>query len=550
MYQKLRELWLSTTLKHKLSLYTAMVILIMASSAVFNVWVMDFTLDGFDKILSDNSRCNDFQQAMELEIDAFESYVRERTEEHWEEYILSCVRTERCIRALPFQYSSIGEERYARTWNIKNSYEAYSVFREQILKMNEEESGYITSLYRVYDMQDYLKDYARRLVQVTLSKGNETYQRQVPVFYNIPYLILAVSLCLTVMAIVLTRLLSNTLIQPVVKLAHNSRKIARNDFSGEDLAVPNRDEMGELVAAFNKMKHATEGYINTLKKNNEMAGLLHGEELERMEMEKQLESAKLELLKSQINPHFLFNTLNMIGCMAKLEDAATTEKMIYSMSNLFRYNLKTSEQFVALNQELKVVQDYVYIQQMRLGSRIRYDSDIQVNGGQVIIPAFTLQPIVENAVIHGLSKKEQGGRLYLRIWQKENCVIISVADTGVGMTQEQLESLKEGLKERRSAKVGIGLGNIYKRIHILYEKGEMNIWSRRGCGTVVQMVIPLERVDETETVTKKADEEKTGRKEIRKKEPDSENTDTGEADEKTAGQIGRKTEAESRKETS
>ena len=550
MYQKLRELWLSTTLKHKLSLYTAMVILIMASSAVFNVWVMDFTLDGFDKILSDNSRCNDFQQAMELEIDAFESYVRERTEEHWEEYILSCVRTERCIRALPFQYSSIGEERYARTWNIKNSYEAYSVFREQILKMNEEESGYITSLYRVYDIQDYLKDYARRLVQVTLSKGNETYQRQVPVFYNIPYLILAVSLCLTVMAIVLTRLLSNTLIQPVVKLAHNSRKIARNDFSGEDLAVPNRDEMGELVAAFNKMKHATEGYINTLKKNNEMAGLLHREELERMEMEKQLESAKLELLKSQINPHFLFNTLNMIGCMAKLEDAATTEKMIYSMSNLFRYNLKTSEQFVALNQELKVVQDYVYIQQMRFGSRIRYDSDIQVNGGQVIIPAFTLQPIVENAVIHGLSKKEQGGRLYLRIWQKENCVIISVADTGVGMTQEQLESLKEGLKERRSAKVGIGLGNIYKRIHILYEKGEMNIWSRRGCGTVVQMVIPLERVDETETVTKKADEEKTGRKEIRKKEPDSENADTGEADEKTAGQIGRKTEAESRKETS
>ena len=467
MGQKLRELWLSTTLKHKLGLYTAMVILIMASSAVFNVWVMDFTLDGFDEILSDNSRCNDFQQAMELEVDAFEAYVRERSDERWEEYVLSCVRTERCVRALPFQYSSIGEERYARTWNIKNSYETYSRFREQILKMNEEESGYITSLYRVYDMQDYL--------------------------------ILAVSLCLTVVAIVLTRLLSNTLIQPVVKLAHNSRKIARNDFSGQDLSVPNRDEMGELVTAFNKMKHATEGYINTLKKNNEMAGLLHKEELERMEMEKQLESAKLELLKSQINPHFLFNTLNMIGCMAKLEDAATTERMIYSMSNLFRYNLKTSDQFVALSHELKVVQDYVYIQKMRFGSRIRYDSDIQVNEGQVIIPAFTLQPVVENAVIHGLSKKEQGGRLYLRIWQKENCVIISVADTGVGMTREQLESLKEGLKERRSAKVGIGLGNIYKRIHILYEDGEMNIWSRYGCGTVVQMVIPLEKMNEGET---------------------------------------------------
>ena len=93
--------------------------------------------------------------------------------------------------------------------------------------------------------------------------------------------------------------------------------------------------------------------------------------------------------------------------MAKLEDAATTEKMIYSMSNLFRYNLKTSEQFVALNQDAEGGAGLCVYQQMRFGSRIRYDSDIQVNGGQVIIPAFTLQPIVENAVIHGLSKKER-----------------------------------------------------------------------------------------------------------------------------------------------
>ena len=113
MYQKLRELWLSTTLKHKLSLYTAMVILIMASSAVFNVWVMDFTLDGFDKILSDNSRCNDFQQAMELEIDAFESYVRERTEEHWEEYIL-------CQNGTVHPCSSISVQQHRRRAVCKN----------------------------------------------------------------------------------------------------------------------------------------------------------------------------------------------------------------------------------------------------------------------------------------------------------------------------------------------------------------------------------------------------------------------------------------------
>ena len=106
--------------------------------------------------------------------------------------------------------------------------------------------------------------------------------------------------------------------------------------------------MGDLVHAFNQMKLVTKNYISTLKANNEMAALLHQEELERVEMEKQLDAARLENLKNQINPHFLFNTLNMIACSAKLEEAATTERMITSMSNLFRYNLKTSEQVLSL----------------------------------------------------------------------------------------------------------------------------------------------------------------------------------------------------------
>ena len=495
MYRYIRNLWLSITMKQKLGLYTAMVILIMAFSVAFNVHVMDFALGGFNSILDDNSRCNDFQEAMELEVKAFEQYRKDRSPEKREEYVLACVRSERCIRSLPFDYERIGEERYARTWNVKNGYENYSTWREDVLNMDSLSEGFIGRLYKVYGMQSYIQDYSRRLVQVTLKDGNANYQRRVPAFNNMPYLIVLFSIAMMAAAICLTRLLSGTLIKPIVRLAHCSRKIACNDFSGEDLTVPNQDEMGELVSAFNKMKHATEGYINTLKKNNEMAELLHKEELERVEMEKQLDTAQLELLKSQINPHFLFNTLNMIGCMAKLEDASTTEKMIYSMGNLFRYNLKTSEQFVPLEQELKVVQDYVYIQQMRFGGRIRYDSSIEVDAGKVIIPAFTLQPVVENAIIHGLSKKETGGRLHLRIWQEGSRVVISVADTGLGMEETQRKNLEEALKRRKTSRVGIGLGNIYKRIHILYDDGDMKIYSRAGYGTVVQMMIPQEEQD-------------------------------------------------------
>lgn len=489
----LRNIWLTISIKKKIGIFAAMVILIMALSATFSICIMNFSLGGFNTILNDNSRCHDFQEALDLEIESFVDYIRDATPDTRDQYVLSCVRTERCLRSLPFDYARIGTERYARTWSILNGYETYQAYRDELAETQVRESDFVERLYRVYKMQEYLQTYARRLVQVTLKEGNDSYQEKVPVFYNMPYLILAISAVFMGFVMFLTKILSNALVSPAVLLAQCARKIAKNDFTGEDPSVENRDEMGELVRAFNKMKRSTKGYIDTLKENHRMSELLHREEIERVEMEKQLSGARLELLKSQINPHFLFNTLNMIACMAKLEEAVTTERMISSMGSLFRYNLKTSEQIVTLARELKVVQDYMYIQQMRFGSRILYSCDLKVDAEQAMIPAFTLQPVVENAMVHGLSKKEQGGRVHVRIWEQGNRLVISVADTGLGMSEERLAEVTEAMKERRTSRIGIGLGNIYKRIHMMYKQGEFRIASIEGRGTVIQMFIPQEK---------------------------------------------------------
>ena len=489
----LRNIWLTISIKKKIGIFAAMVILIMALSATFSICIMNFSLGGFNTILNDNSRCHHFQEALDLEIESFADYIRDATPDTRDQYVLSCVRTERCLRSLPFDYARIGTERYARTWSILNGYETYQAYRDELAETQVRESDFVERLYRVYKMQEYLQTYARRLVQVTLKEGNDSYQEKVPVFYNMPYLILAISAVFMGFVMFLTKILSNALVSPAVLLAQCARKIAKNDFTGEDPSVENRDEMGELVRAFNKMKRSTKGYIDTLKENHRMSELLHREEIERVEMEKQLSGARLELLKSQINPHFLFNTLNMIACMAKLEEAVTTERMISSMGSLFRYNLKTSEQIVTLARELKVVQDYMYIQQMRFGSRILYSCDLKVDAEQAMIPAFTLQPVVENAMVHGLSKKEQGGRVHVRIWEQGNRLVISVADTGLGMSEERLAEVTEAMKERRTSRIGIGLGNIYKRIHMMYKQGEFRIASIEGRGTVIQMFIPQEK---------------------------------------------------------
>ena len=151
--------------------------------------------------------------------------------------------------------------------------------------------------------------------------------------------------------------------------------------------------------------------------------LYHAEELEKIKIAARLDAMELDLLKSQINPHFLFNTLNVIGGMADLEGAQTTEAMIQSLSFLFRYNLKTPEKKVSLARELKIVRDYMFLQEMRFGGRITYEIDCQTDAEVVLIPTFTFQPLVENAIIHGLAPKEEGGRIFQ--YQVSGCSRIS-----------------------------------------------------------------------------------------------------------------------------
>lgn len=494
--KKLHDKWLSFTLKQKIKTFAAMVILIVALSIVFNIVILDFALKGFNQILEDNSKCHEYQTAIEEEAKAFQNYMREMNEDNRKIYLTACAKTERCIRSLPFEYGRIGAERYAITWSIRNGYENYRNWRDVVIQMSTKDQyspqQYVNELYRVYRMQDYLSQYGKRLVQSTLQDGSAAYHAKVPVLSRFPYYIFVLAVLSIGVTFYLSRMMHRDMVIPVVRLAQISRKIAKNDFSEDDVAIENKDEIGELVRAFNKMKHSTERYITTLKEKNEMADLLHKEEMEKMEMEKRLDATKLELLKSQINPHFLFNTLNMIACMAKLEDADTTERMIESLGNLFRYNLKTPESEVLLNKELEVVSDYMYLQQMRFGNRVQYDIQCMVDGSRIMIPTFTLQPLVENAVIHGLSKKENGGSIMIRVWERNKKIVISVADTGAGMNEEKLMELRKALKLHSTAKVGIGVGNIYQRIHRMYEGGEFELYSREGCGTAVQLAIPVQ----------------------------------------------------------
>ncbi|MFV0467009.1 MAG: sensor histidine kinase [Lachnospiraceae bacterium] len=488
------EKWSKLSIKRKISAFTIFVFLIIMLSVLFDVWVVNFSFRDFRGILEVNAKSSRFMDAMIVESEQFEVYVKHPGADNKILLDEAIKESEAAIADLPLDYSSMSVKRYAKTWSIMNSYEQYSIKRDTVLGLEEDSQMYVTKLYSVYKIQEYLQEYAKNLVRLTLIDENEAYKRKAETIKIVPLLVFLAGCLLLGGIIILSRGMNYYMITPILKLVDASRQIASNNFHIDDVQTDNQDELGDLVNAFNKMKFATGQYIDSLEEKREVMDLLHKEEIAKIAAEKHLETANLELLKSQINPHFLFNTLNVISGAAKLEAAVTTRKMIQALSSIFRYNLKSPQNEVILYRELKVVVDYLYLQQMRFGERVSYSIDCEVDQNKIIVPTFTFQPLVENAVLHGISKNEAGGRVHIRIWTRQTRLFITISDTGIGILEHRLKKMKLAMELGNYAELGIGLGNIYRRIQSMYQSSNMEIYSREGIATVVKIEIPLKYI--------------------------------------------------------
>lgn len=180
-----------------------------------------------------------------------------------------------------------------------------------------------------------------------------------------------------------------------------------------------------------------------------------------------MDSASVELLKEELvnmeeenqvlslNPHFLFNTLNCIAKTAYFEGAGTTEEVIYCFSELMRYNLKQKHKRHLLATEIENIEKYLYIQKMRLKKYLTWEINILDELISYNIPNLTLQPIVENAIVHGISAKEEGGRIRINAEARPDKICIYIEDDGVGFPQETLQLLRNGHGERKGEHLGL-----------------------------------------------------------------------------------------------
>jgi two-component system LytT family sensor kinase len=200
------------------------------------------------------------------------------------------------------------------------------------------------------------------------------------------------------------------------------------------------------------------------------------------EQEKLLLRAKVEALKSQINPHFLFNTLTSVSSLIRSQPE-TARTVILKLSGLLRKLMRSQEQFVTLREELESIDEYLDIEVIRFGPRLGVRKEIDADTLDIIVPSMILQPLVENAIKHGLTRKVGAGHITIRSRRDEECLFVDVEDDGLGISDERLQIAMTS---------GIGLSNVYERLRVIYgASGRLELRGSPGKGATARLEIPI-----------------------------------------------------------
>jgi two-component system LytT family sensor kinase len=194
-----------------------------------------------------------------------------------------------------------------------------------------------------------------------------------------------------------------------------------------------------------------------------------------------LTEARLAALTNQINPHFLFNTLNSIATLIRI-NPESARNMIYRLSKILRRLLRKAENYSPLREEISFIDDYLAIEMVRFGDKLRFHKEIEANTVDRLVPSMILQPIIENSIRHGLASKLDGGAVRLRAWLDGSRLFISIEDDGVGIPESKLATLFES---------GVGVSNVNERLRVLFGAGyRLQIDSKPGQGTKTLIEIP------------------------------------------------------------
>ncbi|NCC75917.1 MAG: HAMP domain-containing protein [Clostridia bacterium] len=478
--------------------------ILVGASTVYNILSINIIVDRLNATYESNAAIFDLVVSLGEVQTYTESYLSTKSSTALENYYrASGSLNERAalLNAMVFDTQPMLLER-----NIRRMIESYTVETQSAIqaKRGRDIASYTEHYDKSTQIYEYIILYADQLNKNRFESNYSQYRvmgHLLDLIQLLDILILALILGINFVIVLLTAL---RITRPVAQLAQRAGLVAEGNLDVAPIDVDSHDEVHTLAKAFNAMIISLRAYVAQIRDNLIRETRQKEHELV---MENLLQVAQLKNLQAQINPHFLFNALNTGAQMAMLEGADRTSEFVEHVADFYRYNIKLFDRDVTLGEEIQMAKDYIYIQKVRFGDWISYNESIDPDCLSIRMPGLILQPLVENALNHGLKDVEQGGRVELIVQWKGERVEVLVHDNGRGMDLVKIrqtldaKSLASASPSQLASETaegqagngaGIALSNVVARLRLFFHCDDViDIISGPGItGTTVKLSLP------------------------------------------------------------
>lgn len=485
------------TIKSKMLIYAMMIVILMTFLSAYTLFSINIYKGQIDDMFQRNVLLKEVNDLLEDIDHELLSFLNSKNSQNLNNYMMKSEELRQMSSEISQQIVGSSDEELMLMDIIfmMNNYMSEAELAVSEKRKNDIDAS-STRYNNAFKIKGYIISYINELNIRQFGRNAQNYLYMSEQIRRTSFVNIVLIIDLIALSILIVITMTNKMINPIVRLSHSAEDIARGRFDTEAIVVESDDEIEILATAFNKMKNSIKLYIDELQEKAETEAKLKEQELENLKMQNLLDNAKLYALQSQINPHFLFNTINAGVQMAMLEGADSTSEFLESMSRLFRYNIKEIDSEVTLSQEMSNIKDYYELLKVRFGDLIYFRFMLDESVKNLRMPPLILQPIVENSYIHGLSSKEDGGTINIRCFMNHGDMHIIISDNGVGMDQETIHALMSGAPKEHnleSRSAGVGMRNVIDRLELFYGINNIvEIESKVGEGTMVKIIIPYD----------------------------------------------------------
>lgn len=466
------------SLRQQLSKYNRLALCILFASILFYIALLLYTAHQYGNAFYQYRYVSEFYESMDNANESMKEYLYGNAEE-------SLKRYQKEIETAQMHIEELKQQNMQEGWRVvllSNMLESYKqqvdltthVFEDNQIQYEQEYNQMLKSYELIKQTSNIYYDLLTD--EMEIQNQNLDRMKLYLVLFSVLFAMMVV-----IWLVYYTRSTTQSITEPLVSILKNINLIKQGTYDLTKISNTNL-EMHALCDAMEDMADAVQKELTITKEKAELEKRLLETENENLKKDELLAQSELKMLQNQINPHFLFNTLNMTYKLALSEHAYKCSEMIAQTSALLRYGLDKQNKMSDLQSEIKAVEHYIAIQEQRLGDRVRFEILLDHNLPNITIPGMIFQPIIENSLKHGLKDCEEHGEIILSIRYVEDQVWIQISDNGEGIEEERCEQMMlTGFHEERGDH--LGLYNIVKRLEMFYQDHvDISIESALGCG--------------------------------------------------------------------